>query len=120
MWGLRLLLDSPGLWCMALLLVLAASLGAVSATLFTPWYDRETLQATLKLGPQKDLRESTTIALEQAAQFRSCPVCEVMVEREGGCNVITCANCEDRWCFVCGGRGCRAWACASLESADTA
>lgn len=114
-YGLQPLLDGAGLSVFALVLATASALGAMSSLFLTPAYDRQTLQATIQLGPVKDLRESTISALEQVSQFRSCPSCDVMVERAGGCNVITCTNCQDVWCFVCRGRSCRAWACTSVD-----
>jgi len=103
----------PPVACVAC--TLACGLGAACTALLTPRYNRQTILALAPLGPGKDVRECTLEALERGAQFKQCPSCEVMVEREGGCNVITCVNCQDVWCFACGGRGCRAWMCSGVE-----
>jgi hypothetical protein len=32
---------------------------------------------------------------------KDCPYCEVTTEKTGGCNHITCGNCDNHWCWVC-------------------
>jgi len=92
-----------------------AGIGVGCTAYLTPKYNRQMARTAGRLTPGNDIRGSTIEALENGAQFRQCPGCEVMVERSGGCNVITCANCQDAWCFVCGGHDCQAWACSGLE-----
>ena len=36
-----------------------------------------------------------------AAQIKNCPRCQVQVEKNGGCNHITCV-CDAHWCWECG------------------
>jgi len=35
-------------------------------------------------------------------QVKECPKCGVMTEKSGGCNKMTCSNCQSIWCFFCG------------------
>ena len=39
----------------------------------------------------------------EASNIKSCPGCNVAVEREGGCSHITCAVgvCHLQWCWLC-------------------
>merc|ERR1712032_677728 len=34
-------------------------------------------------------------------QWKTCPVCQSIVEKNGGCNHITCV-CSIHWCWLCG------------------
>ena len=36
-----------------------------------------------------------------AAKTKNCPGCGIHVEKNGGCNHITCLNCDTHWCWVC-------------------
>mmetsp|Transcript_57593 Transcript_57593/g.102214 ORF Transcript_57593/g.102214 Transcript_57593/m.102214 type:complete len:131 (+) Transcript_57593:2-394(+) len=99
---------------------LACVLGALSTALLAPSCEScEVFQAVQLLAPAKTARESVVEALAQGEQFRQCPSCEVMVEREGGCNVIACPNCNATWCFACGGSECLPWSCARLQAASS-
>lgn len=94
-------------------------LGLLSTLVLTPSCEIPgLLQALQMLRPGKSARESVAEALAQGDQFRPCPNCDVMVERDGGCNVITCDNCGSAWCFACGGTNCLAWSCSSLRAAS--
>ena len=33
-----------------------------------------------------------------------CPKCRVPVEKDEGCQHMTCAVCHYQWCWVCGGK----------------
>lgn len=50
-------------------------------------------------------RESLYLATKQllnrGPRFRPCPMCGVMVEHVGGCNMIYHEPCRTRWCFAC-------------------
>jgi len=118
LWLLRGLFDATSIQIVVFVLAGACFLGMLSTIGLTPLYDHRTLLATIRLRPGKDTRQITIEALDQAEPFRPCPHCEVMVERDGGCNVITCANCGEAWCFICGGRNCTAYSCASLAGAN--
>lgn len=114
-WAAATLLNTVSSVVAMLTCAMVCAAGVVSTFFLTPQYDKQTLRSLAQIGPGKDKRESTVEALERCDQFRQCPNCEVMVERSGGCNVITCGNCQDVWCFACGGRGCHAWACSGIE-----
>mmetsp|Transcript_182190 Transcript_182190/g.443361 ORF Transcript_182190/g.443361 Transcript_182190/m.443361 type:complete len:290 (+) Transcript_182190:51-920(+) len=53
----------------------------------------------------------TLSLLEAAPRCRACPGCGVMVERDGGCNMVYHPLCKTRWCFACGGMGCQDFDC---------
>lgn len=36
------------------------------------------------------------------ANTKGCPKCAVHVEKNGGCNHMTCAKCSYEWCWMCG------------------
>ena len=40
--------------------------------------------------------------MEETSAYKECPSCEVMTEKSGGCNKITCPNCKKVWCLFCG------------------
>lgn len=53
--------------------------------------------------------------LSREQKHKPCPTCGVMVIRDGGCNMISCPNCRQEWCFACrgaGGEGCTHFVCA--------
>lgn len=37
----------------------------------------------------------------RAINCRECPKCNVSVEKNGGCNHMTCQQCKFEWCWVC-------------------
>jgi len=41
----------------------------------------------------------------KSVNCRECPKCDVAVEKNGGCNHMTCRQCKYEWCWVC----MRAW-----------
>lgn len=43
----------------------------------------------------------TRLQVEAAPRFRPCPTCGVMVEHDGGCNIMYHSTCGTSWCFVC-------------------
>lgn len=38
----------------------------------------------------------------RGVQYQTCPRCEVKLERDGGCNHITCGRCQAHFCYICG------------------
>jgi hypothetical protein len=56
--------------------------------------------------------DAGVMKLSRDAGWRRCPGCESMVERNAGCNHMTC-RCRTEFCYVCGAR----WkTCACLRS----
>jgi ariadne-1 len=37
------------------------------------------------------------------ANTRTCPVCKTAIEKNGGCNHMSCKKCQHEWCWVCAG-----------------
>ena len=35
---------------------------------------------------------------------RECPNCLCIIEKNGGCNHMTCQHCKYQWCWICGGK----------------
>jgi len=116
--ALPLISDSAGLPAALLVTALAACVGALGTMFMTPSYHPRLVQDVSPLRPGKDVRVCTLERLERGVAFRECPNCEVMVERDGGCNLVTCSNCSERWCFACGGKSCGTWACSNVESGE--
>lgn len=48
---------------------------------------------------QEGLKETERLARENG--WRHCPSCHHLIEKESGCNHITCV-CKAEWCYVCG------------------
>ncbi|KAI9216388.1 hypothetical protein BC828DRAFT_393664 [Blastocladiella britannica] len=38
-----------------------------------------------------------------SANTKQCPKCEATVEKNGGCNHMTCKKCAYHWCWICSG-----------------
>ncbi|KAJ1672484.1 hypothetical protein EV182_007082, partial [Spiromyces aspiralis] len=38
-----------------------------------------------------------------AAHTKECPNCKETIEKNGGCNHMTCAKCQHHWCWICMG-----------------
>lgn len=39
--------------------------------------------------------------------IQACPQCYSFIEKDGGCNKITCSTCGEYWCWACGEGGLR-------------
>jgi hypothetical protein len=39
--------------------------------------------------------------MNEEPQYKECPKCTVMTEKSGGCNKMSCSNCNSKWCFYC-------------------
>jgi ariadne-1 len=54
----------------------------------------------MKLWEEKCKDDSETLNWVQA-NAKGCPKCHVAVEKNGGCNHMTCRQCKHEWCWVC-------------------
>jgi len=54
----------------------------------------------VKLWGQKCKDDSETTHWKYA-NTKDCPKCETPVEKNGGCNHMTCRQCKHEWCWVC-------------------
>ena len=48
----------------------------------------------------KELREAIENKSWIASNARKCPNCQVLIEKNGGCNHITCKKCNHHFCWV--------------------
>ena len=37
----------------------------------------------------------------QTSQFKLSPCCDVMIEKDGGSDVMECKLCKEFWCWTC-------------------
>jgi hypothetical protein len=48
---------------------------------------------------RKEERETDQLVKKTS---RPCPSCHVMTTKNGGCNHMTCLQCKENWCWLCG------------------
>jgi hypothetical protein len=65
----------------------------------TPWHASETCR-------QARARQAVDDSLfvwmgEKGARVKPCPGCHEGIEKNEGCNHITCAGCKHQWCWLC-------------------
>ena len=46
--------------------------------------------------------EKNFIEWLQGKKVKRCPRCQIITEKNNGCNNIKCANCQFQWCWICG------------------
>ena len=53
------------------------------------------------LACQENTSDESVLQLALAKKWQRCPSCEIMIERQSGCNHMTCTNCRHQFCYVC-------------------
>ena len=43
-----------------------------------------------------------TKLIENSPDCSQCPSCEIVIQKSDGCNLMTCAHCDTKFCFLCG------------------
>ena len=60
-----------------------------------PWHGRKKCQDEI----YKDFKK-----WKKNKVIKRCPNCKMWVEKNYGCNHMTCAECQYQWCWLCGGK----------------
>ena len=60
-----------------------------------PWHGRKNCQDEI----DKDFKK-----WKKNKVIKRCPNCKMWVEKNYGCNHMTCAECKYEWCWLCGGK----------------
>jgi E3 ubiquitin-protein ligase RNF14 len=69
----------------------------------TPYHEgsgcsRESLLLTIYQSPGgEDIRTGV-----EKGEIKLCPGCHTLTTKNGGCNHITCRQCDVHWCWLCG------------------
>jgi len=50
---------------------------------------------------QKKCNDDSETGHWLGANTKDCPRCSVLVEKNGGCNHMTCRQCSHEWCWMC-------------------
>lgn len=51
----------------------------------------------------KKCKDDSETANWISANTKECPKCNSTIEKNGGCNHMTCRKCRYEWCWICGG-----------------
>jgi hypothetical protein len=55
-----------------------------------------------EMSTQIDDDERMELALSMGESTKQCPNCSILTQKKGGCNHMTCRQCGQNWCWVCG------------------
>lgn len=66
-----------------------------------PWHDP--IKCKLLISWNKKLFDDSQNIVWIKANAKSCPKCSVSIEKNGGCNHMTCRNCRHEFCWICFG-----------------
>jgi ariadne-1 len=67
-----------------------------------PWHDP--IKCILLSQWTRKLLDDSQIVIWLKANTKSCPKCQVSIEKNGGCNHMTCRNCAHEFCWLCFGK----------------
>ena len=67
-----------------------------------PWHAELTCK-TFKKGDKQFQDWTKGMRLQGDANCRQCPTCRVYIQRNEGCDHMTCSRCESEFCYKCGG-----------------
>lgn len=67
-----------------------------------PWHDP--IKCILLLQWNKKMLDDSQTVLWLKANTKSCPKCKVHIEKNGGCNHMTCRKCGHEFCWLCFGK----------------
>jgi ariadne-1 len=67
-----------------------------------PWHDP--IKCIFLLQWNKKLIDDSQTAIWLKANTQCCPKCQVSIEKNGGCNHMTCRNCSYEFCWLCFGK----------------
>ena len=67
-----------------------------------PWHDP--IKCILLLQWHKRLFDDSQTVVWLKVNTKSCPKCKVNIEKNGGCNHMTCRKCQYEFCWLCFGK----------------
>ncbi|CAF4177622.1 unnamed protein product [Rotaria sordida] len=70
-----------------------------------PWHDP--IKCILLLHWNKKLLDDSNTIVWLKVNTKICPKCKVNIEKDGGCNHMTCRNCRHEFCWLCFGKWSR-------------
>ncbi|CAF5165845.1 unnamed protein product, partial [Rotaria magnacalcarata] len=66
------------------------------------WHDP--IKCILLLQWNKKMLDDSETVIWLKANTKSCPKCKVNIEKNGGCNHMTCGHCCHEFCWLCFGK----------------